>query len=97
MMVGERHLQDAGYKSIWAEDDDKNKASKKDDEDGTQDDNKLAIEESKLAIEQQLAPWITTRNFLNATQVLVILYENVPYYPRKLIYYYYYYYYFTIL
>jgi transcription initiation factor TFIID subunit 1, fungi type len=70
MMVGERHLQDAGYKSIWAEDDDKNKTAKKDDEDGAQDDNKLAIEESKLAIEQQLAPWITTRNFLNATQVL---------------------------
>ncbi|CAJ0759751.1 18452_t:CDS:10 [Entrophospora sp. SA101] len=27
-----------------------------------------ALKESKLAVEEQLAPWITTRNFLNATQ-----------------------------
>lgn len=74
MMVGERHLQDAGYKSIWTEDDDKTKTTKKDEEDGVQDDSKLAIEESKLAIEQQLAPWITTRNFLNATQVFTLSY-----------------------
>ncbi|CAI2163978.1 20326_t:CDS:10, partial [Funneliformis geosporum] len=73
MMVGERHLQDAGYKSMWTEEDDKNKAAKKDDDDIVQDDNKLAIEESKLAIEQQLAPWITTRNFLNATQTNAML------------------------
>ncbi|PKY49791.1 hypothetical protein RhiirA4_545508 [Rhizophagus irregularis] len=73
MMVGERHLQDAGYKSIWTEDDDKTKTTKKDEEDGVQDDSKLAIEESKLAIEQQLAPWITTRNFLNATQTNAML------------------------
>ena len=26
-------------------------------------------DESKLSIEEQLAPWITTRNFINATQV----------------------------
>jgi hypothetical protein len=76
MMVGERHLQDAGYKSMWTEDDDKAKTAKKDEEDGIQDDNKLAIEESKLAIEQQLAPWITTRNFLNATQVFTFSYVD---------------------
>ncbi|CAG8443224.1 12267_t:CDS:10 [Funneliformis mosseae] len=73
MMVGERHLQDAGYKSMWTDEDDKSKAAKKDDDDSVQDDNKLAIEESKLAIEQQLAPWITTRNFLNATQTNAML------------------------
>lgn len=28
-------------------------------------------DESKLDVEQQLAPWITTRNFINATQVCI--------------------------
>jgi len=50
MMVGESHLQDVGYNSMWIEEDDKTKMAKKDDEDRVQDDNKLAIEKSKLAI-----------------------------------------------
>lgn len=50
MLVGKRHLQDAGYgKSVEEED--------------NGDDT-----ESKLTIEEQLAPWIITRNFINATQ-----------------------------
>ncbi|CAJ0849738.1 15076_t:CDS:10, partial [Entrophospora sp. SA101] len=32
------------------------------------DESQRALKESKLAVEEQLAPWITTRNFLNATQ-----------------------------
>jgi transcription initiation factor TFIID subunit 1, fungi type len=51
MLVGQRHLLDAGY----------GKAADGDEE--TTEEN-----ESKLDIEEQLAPWITTRNFLNATQ-----------------------------
>ncbi|KAG0331886.1 hypothetical protein BG000_010518 [Podila horticola] len=51
MLVGQRHLLDAGY----------GKAA--DGEEDNADDN-----ESKMDIEEQLAPWITTRNFINATQ-----------------------------
>lgn len=50
MLVGQRHLQDAGY-------------GKSAEEDDNTDEN-----ESKLTIEEQLAPWIITRNFINATQ-----------------------------
>ncbi|KAJ9055515.1 hypothetical protein DSO57_1003213 [Entomophthora muscae] len=50
MLVGKRHLQDAGY-------------GKSAEEEDNGDDN-----ESKLTIEEQLAPWIITRNFINATQ-----------------------------
>ncbi|CAG8757340.1 1344_t:CDS:2, partial [Acaulospora colombiana] len=70
MMVGERHLADAGYKPSHIDED--GKLSKNEDDD-IQDESKLAMEESKLAIEQQLAPWITTRNFLNATQTNAML------------------------
>ncbi|CAG8758740.1 11013_t:CDS:2, partial [Acaulospora morrowiae] len=72
MMVGERHLADAGYKPSHIDEEGGNKLSKNED-DEIQDESKLAIEESKLAIEQQLAPWITTRNFLNATQTNAML------------------------
>ncbi|KAG0348981.1 hypothetical protein BG004_003143 [Podila humilis] len=51
MLVGQRHLLDAGY----------GKAA--DGEEDNADDT-----ESKMDIEEQLAPWITTRNFINATQ-----------------------------
>ncbi|CAG8657028.1 18316_t:CDS:10, partial [Gigaspora margarita] len=72
MMVGERHLADAGYKPSTNEEEDGSSKAKNDDDDA-QDDSKLALEESKLPIEQQLAPWITTRNFLNATQTNAML------------------------
>ncbi|CAG8599519.1 1054_t:CDS:10, partial [Diversispora eburnea] len=65
MMVGERHLADAGYKPSTIDEEGVNE--------DMADDSKLALEESKLAIEQQLAPWITTRNFLNATQTNAML------------------------
>ncbi|KAK9762040.1 hypothetical protein K7432_012591 [Basidiobolus ranarum] len=52
MLVGQRHLQDAGY------------GKSADGEEETNEDS-----ESKLDIEEQLAPWITTRNFIYATQV----------------------------
>jgi hypothetical protein len=48
MLVGQRHLQDAGY-------------GQQVEEGGAGDD------DSKLDIEQQLAPWITSKNFINAT------------------------------
>ncbi|KAI8348006.1 hypothetical protein B0O80DRAFT_429974 [Mortierella sp. GBAus27b] len=49
MLVGQRHLLDAGYgKAADGEDDEDNEAN--------------------MDIEEQLAPWITTRNFINATQ-----------------------------
>ncbi|KAI9292563.1 hypothetical protein K502DRAFT_351869 [Neoconidiobolus thromboides FSU 785] len=48
MLVGKRHLQDAGYGKSAEQEDDENELS--------------------LTIEEQLAPWITTRNFINATQ-----------------------------
>ncbi|KAK9762421.1 hypothetical protein K7432_011851 [Basidiobolus ranarum] len=51
MLVGQRHLQDAGY------------GKSADDEEENNEDS-----ESKLDIEEQLAPWITTRNFIYATQ-----------------------------
>ncbi|KAF9364515.1 hypothetical protein BGX34_001286 [Mortierella sp. NVP85] len=51
MLVGQRHLLDAGY----------GKAA--DGEDDANEDN-----EANMDIEEQLAPWITTRNFINATQ-----------------------------
>lgn len=50
MLVGQRHLLDAGY-GKGGEEVDMNEE-----------------DESKMDIEQQLAPWITTKNFLNATQ-----------------------------
>ncbi|KAG0055417.1 hypothetical protein BGZ83_008691 [Gryganskiella cystojenkinii] len=52
MLVGQRHLLDAGYgKAADGE------------EDNANEDN-----ETNMDIEEQLAPWITTRNFINATQ-----------------------------
>ncbi|KAF9934749.1 hypothetical protein BGZ67_003677 [Mortierella alpina] len=52
MLVGQRHLLDAGYgKAADGE------------EDNANEDN-----EANMDIEEQLAPWITTRNFINATQ-----------------------------
>ncbi|KAG8711587.1 hypothetical protein FRC09_020515, partial [Ceratobasidium sp. 395] len=50
MIVGQRHLLDAGYGKSEADLDVK---------DG---------DEGKLDTEQQLAPWITTKNFIHATQ-----------------------------
>ncbi|KAF9974475.1 hypothetical protein BGZ73_002099 [Actinomortierella ambigua] len=50
MMVGQRHLLDAGYGRVA------------DNDDGDEEN------EDNMDIEEQLAPWITTRNFLNATQ-----------------------------
>ncbi|KAI0224391.1 hypothetical protein L0F63_007255 [Massospora cicadina] len=50
MLVGKRHLQDAGYGKSLEEEDNADDP------------------ESKLTIEEQLAPWIITRNFINATQ-----------------------------
>lgn len=50
MLVGQRHLLDAGYGKSEADMDVK---------DG---------DEGKLDTEQQLAPWITTKNFIHATQ-----------------------------
>jgi len=34
-------------------------------------------DESKLSIEEQLAPWITTRNFINATQVSLNIFQEL--------------------
>ncbi|KAF9106734.1 hypothetical protein BGX29_008592 [Mortierella sp. GBA35] len=52
MLVGQRHLLDAGYgKAADGEEDNANEDT-----------------ESNMDIEEQLAPWITTRNFINATQ-----------------------------
>ncbi|KAF9939086.1 hypothetical protein BGZ65_011577 [Modicella reniformis] len=51
MLVGQRHLLDAGY------------GRAADGEDDANEDN-----EANMDIEEQLAPWITTRNFINATQ-----------------------------
>ncbi|KAJ1921004.1 hypothetical protein IWQ60_006856 [Tieghemiomyces parasiticus] len=55
MLVGECHLRDAGYAGGGD-----GPAGAADDGDET--------EESKLSTEEQLAPWITTRNFINAIQ-----------------------------
>ncbi|KAG0305411.1 hypothetical protein BGZ98_004180 [Dissophora globulifera] len=52
MLVGQRHLLDAGY----------GKAADGEDDGGNEDN------EANMDIEEQLAPWITTRNFINATQ-----------------------------
>ncbi|KAG0295551.1 hypothetical protein BGZ96_011501 [Linnemannia gamsii] len=52
MLVGQRHLLDAGY----------GKAAEGDDDNANED------TEASMDIEEQLAPWITTRNFINATQ-----------------------------
>ncbi|KAJ7596787.1 TAF1 transcription initiation factor TFIID subunit TAF1 [Mycena floridula] len=59
MQVGQRHLQDAGYNA-----DDPSGANAGDGEDK---------DSSHLSIEQQLAPWITTKNFLYATQAKAML------------------------
>lgn len=52
MLVGQRHLLDAGY----------GKAADGEEDNGNED------SETNMDIEEQLAPWITTRNFINATQ-----------------------------
>ncbi|KAK3839034.1 MAG: hypothetical protein J3R72DRAFT_179932 [Linnemannia gamsii] len=52
MLVGQRHLLDAGY----------GKAAEGDEDNANED------TEASMDIEEQLAPWITTRNFINATQ-----------------------------
>lgn len=57
MQVGQRHLQDAGYSQAA------DAVEEKDDKD----------DQSNLSVEQQLAPWITTKNFLFATQAKAML------------------------
>ncbi|KAI1317458.1 hypothetical protein EDD11_008395 [Mortierella claussenii] len=52
MLVGQRYLQDAGY----------GRAADGEEDNGNEDN------EADMDIEEQLAPWITTRNFINATQ-----------------------------
>ncbi|KAF9922459.1 hypothetical protein FBU30_007413 [Linnemannia zychae] len=52
MLVGQRHLLDAGY----------GRAADGDEDNANED------TEANMDIEEQLAPWITTRNFINATQ-----------------------------
>jgi transcription initiation factor TFIID subunit 1 len=53
MLAGQQHLEDAGY----------GVSSEKQDDDGNEE------KDLSLDIEEQLAPWIVTRNFINATQV----------------------------
>ena len=60
MQVGQRHLLDAGYGKV-------------EDEAGDENADPTGGDESKLSIEQQLAPWITTKNFVNATQSKAML------------------------
>src|SRR5690348_7739039 len=56
MLVGKQHLQDAGYIKAIEEADESMQAKEEDTPD------------AKLSVEEQLAPWITTRNFIHATQ-----------------------------
>ncbi|ORY77384.1 hypothetical protein BCR37DRAFT_331125, partial [Protomyces lactucae-debilis] len=58
MQVGLRHLEDSGY----------GKSALGDEDDGTGGTGNGKEKDENLTIEQQLAPWLASKNFINATQ-----------------------------
>lgn len=65
MLVGEQWLRDAGYSASLRE-------IKLEEEDMD-----LVDSRDNLEIEVQLSPWVITRNFIQASQVIIILTDMV--------------------